>query len=556
MQTAADCIPPETLAHWQTIVDLMARLAQVRACLIRHRIGDDIAVAVASEPLNNPYHVGDRARLSDSGLYCERVIASGQLLHVVDATQSPEWCDNPDQRQHQFNAYLGVPIRLSTGEPFGTLCLLHDQAYPENRDITLLLEQMRNLIESQLALREQYWCAQQQALELHEAREAAEAADCAKSEFLSHMSHEIRTPLNIVLGMAQVLEFGTLNDDQRALVEHIRYAGQALLAILNDILDLARIEARQLRIETQCFQLEPLLTKLDGLIRHTATSKGLALHFDPVPPLARGPLYGDALRLEQILMNLLNNAIKFTDHGQVALHLQVLHHDAMTRRLRFEVEDSGIGIAPEILPRLFNPFTQADSSFTRRYGGSGLGLVICKRLVELMDGVIGVASQPNHGSRFWFELSFHTQAANERPPMSRLATAMPTTTERLHGLQLLVVDDSGMHRELLEYLLQREGAQVTLAADGQQAIMDLTAHPEQFDAILMDWHMPILDGLAATRLIRDQLGFSTLPIIALTAGVLTEQIAIAQAAGVNAVLPKPLELESLVACLLQHCAPH
>ena len=549
-------LSPETLTQWQEIVDLIARLARVRACLIMHVVDEDIEVYVSSQTPNTPYTVGDRERLIDSGLYCERVIATGAPLHVVDAAQSPEWRDNPDHRHHNLLAYLGFPIRLSTGRRFGTLCLLDDRPYPDADDMTVLMERMRDLIESHLDLRERLWREQRHAQELQQAREAAEAANRAKSEFLSHMSHEIRTPLNIVLGMAQVLEFDPLNADQRQMVQRIRQAGQSLLAIINDILDLSRIEAGQLRIDSRPFELDALLAKLDSMMRHSAESHGLSLRIEMLVPDSLRLLIGDALRLEQVLMNLLANAIKFTERGEIQLRIAVIETlaSASATRLRFEVRDTGIGIEPETLEQLFTPFTQADSSITRRFGGTGLGLAICKHLVELMGGTIGVESQVGRGSRFWFELTFDSPGAANRPKTPGVEQSMPATGMRLRGRHVLVVDDSGLNRDLLERALQRESAQVTLAADGQQAITYLKTHPNDFDAVLMDVRMPVMDGLTATRLIRTELRLVDLPIIALTAGTLVEDVEAARLAGVDDFLAKPLDLEQLVHCLLNQIA--
>jgi len=386
--------------------------------------------------------------------------------------------------------------------------------------------------------------------ELRQVYDAAEAANAAKSEFLAHMSHEIRTPMNAVLGLAQVLEREPLAANQREMVERIRTAGHSLLAILNDVLDLSKIEAGQLRLEPKPFELEQSLANVDSLMGQAARTKGLALRTEaPAAPL--GSLLGDGLRLEQVLFNLTGNAIKFTERGEVAVSVKVCDSDDSNVRLRFEVRDTGIGIAPEALARLFAPFTQADAGIGRRFGGTGLGLSICKRLVELMGGCIGADSQAGLGSTFWFEIPLARGGEIE----IKLPPVLPAGP-RLEGAHLLVVDDSAMNRDLVERALALEGATATLAADGQQAVQLLKTRPQGFDAVLMDVQMPVMDGLTATRLIRGDLGLPDLPIIAFTAGVRDEQQAAALAAGANDVLAKPMDLDQMAALLAKWVKPH
>jgi PAS domain S-box-containing protein len=387
--------------------------------------------------------------------------------------------------------------------------------------------------------------------ELRQVYDAAEAANAAKSEFLAHMSHEIRTPMNAVLGLAQVLERESLGDKQRDMVQRIRQAGQSLLTILNDVLDLSKIEAGQLRIESRAFDLPRLLANLDSLMGQAARDKGITLRV-VTPALPPGTLSGDGLRLEQVLLNLIGNAIKFTERGEVALVVSPCESSTDSLRLRFEVRDTGIGIAPAALAGLFAPFTQADAGISRRYGGTGLGLSICKRLVELMGGVIGVESQPGLGSTFWFELPF--QRGAQAQAEATTAPALPSGP-RLGGAHVLVVDDSAMNRDLVERALALEGAITTLAADGQQAVQLLESRPDAFDAVLMDVQMPVMDGLSAIRIIRGRLGLTALPVIAFTAGVRDEQQAAARDAGADDILPKPMDLDEMVALLARWIRP-
>ncbi len=378
---------------------------------------------------------------------------------------------------------------------------------------------------------------------------ALAAASAAKSEFLAHMSHEIRTPMNGMLGLAQLLEREPLSQDQLTVVRRLRQAGQSLLGILNDILDFSKIEAGQLRLDSRPFDLGPMLAQVGSLLGVNAHEKGLVLHIGEAPPVT-GALVGDALRLEQVLMNLVGNAIKFTESGEVEVRVETREVTTSHVRLRFEVRDTGIGITPQQAASLFTPFTQADDAITRRFGGTGLGLSICKRLVELMQGEIGVESAEGVGSTFWFEVLLK-RSGEEREAALAPEPATCELSERLSGLRCLVVDDSRMNRDVVQRMLIREGAQAVLAADGQQALQYLSAQNAAFDVVLMDVQMPVMDGLAATRAIREKLGLVDLPIVALTAGVLSEQRRQVLDAGANDFLAKPVDLDELIAVLLR-----
>jgi len=319
-------------------------------------------------------------------------------------------------------------------------------------------------------------------------------ASRTKGEFLANMSHEIRTPMNAILGLTQILEREPLAPDQQDLLHKISEAGTALLRIINDILDFSKIEAGQFQIDAAPFTLATVLTHMGDLLTVTARHKDLTLSIQGSDAIAE-PLVGDALRIEQVLTNLIGNAIKFTAQGRVDVAVTPLEITGRTVRLRFTVTDTGVGITPEQREKLFQPFSQGDASTTRRFGGTGLGLSICKRLVELMGGTIGVATTPGEGSTFWFELPL--RRTTETP-----VQAAPAITEqgpRLTGLRVLAVDDVRMNLFMLQRALQLEGAAVTLAADGQQALDTLRASPRAFDVVLMDIQMPVMDGLTATR---------------------------------------------------------
>lgn len=385
------------------------------------------------------------------------------------------------------------------------------------------------------------------------AKQAAESANAAKSQFLAHMSHELRTPMNAILGFAQILERDELHPDQLEMVGMIREAGNSLLHIINDILDLSKLEAGQLALEEKPFCLSAVLERVREFYRHGAENKGLTLRFDPLPESMRG-LQGDIHRLEQVLTNLVGNAIKFTAQGEISVRVTPLAMTESTARLRFEIKDTGIGIDEMTLARLFQPFSQGDSSITRRYGGTGLGLSISKQLVEQMGGEIGVSSQKGQGATFWFEIPF--KCAPKAPLLKSDEVPRATSTEKpkLMGLRVLAVDDSAMNLRMLERILILQGALVTLASDGQEALDKLRAGPKSFDVVLMDIQMPVMDGISTTREIRRDSELSKLPIIALTAGVLPEEREAAISAGMNDFLAKPLDLGQMNKVLSQYVA--
>ncbi|WP_223296735.1 response regulator [Thiorhodovibrio frisius] len=388
--------------------------------------------------------------------------------------------------------------------------------------------------------------------ELNQAREEARQAAQIKSQFLANMSHEIRTPLSAMLGLAQLLEGEALSAEQHHQVQQMRTAGRSLNALVNDILDLSKLEAGQLRLTARTFSPVVLLAQVASLMGQQARAKGLAFQLDTPSGLAAW-LRGDALRLEQILVNLVSNAVKFTERGEVCVKVSQEDIDTRTVRLRLDVQDTGIGISPEHLATLGTAFTQADESITRRFGGTGLGLAISKQLVEQMDGTLDVDSTLGVGSHFWFELPFE-RVSPEEAPAEKIKDTQQPSGPRLTGLHCLVADDCPMNREMVERALRREGARVTLVTDGQQALDWLHAHPQGVDALLMDIRMPVMDGLAATRALRRDFGLTDLPVIAFSAGVLTEHRQQAEEAGFSDFLAKPVDLEDLVSILRRWCA--
>jgi len=377
---------------------------------------------------------------------------------------------------------------------------------------------------------------------LGEATHAAEEANSAKTVFLATMSHEIRTPMSAVIGLTYLLGQTKLDSDQAAYLEKINIASDALLSVINDVLDLSKIEAGELVVESAVFSPRDLLTGMADVMRIQADSKGIGFKLN-IPADLPAALTGDAARLKQILTNLVSNAIKFTDHGSVELSVRRMAAKAMKEALCFIVSDSGIGIAPEARARLFKPFAQADASITRRYGGTGLGLSIVKRLAQLLGGEVVVTSMLGLGSQFTVMLEFDAVRASS----AEVQTAPAGLDDcSLDGVRVLVVDDSDINLEVAKRILELKGARVGLAVNGQAAFLCLQAEPDAFDVVLMDVQMPLMDGLTATRLIRGELGLADLPIIALTAGALSSERPKVIAAGMNDFITKPFEPRELV----------
>ena len=380
-----------------------------------------------------------------------------------------------------------------------------------------------------------------QARSMAQARDRAEAGDRAKSEFIANMSHEIRTPLNGVLGMAQVMETHELSAPQRDRLRVMRESGAALLTLLNELLDFAKIEAGRLEVESAAFDLDRLVSEVVATFEGMAGAKGLALSV-AVSPAARGAWVGDALRIRQVLSNLVSNAVKFTERGGVTLDVT-----AEDGTLRFRVTDTGIGLASAQIPGLFDKFIQADASTTRRYGGTGLGLSIVRALVELMGGEVSAESRPGEGACFTVVLRL-ARAAEAGVAAGAEAVAQPVAGGR--ALRVLAAEDNPTNRLVLAALLEPLGAELTLVGDGREAVEAYAAGG--FDVVLMDVQMPEMNGVDATRAIRAMEacdGRDPTPVLALTANVMSHQLESYRAAGMDGHIAKPVEVAGLYAAL-------
>ncbi len=577
------------LDRWQSIVNLLAEFSKVPAALIM-RVGDGlIEVFRRSASKGNPYHLGATEHFHlNCGLYCEHVIRTNKKLLVPNALEDPDWKENPDVPLNMIS-YLGFPILFPDATPFGTICVLDSKYNTYSSKIESLMLQFRDIIEFQLAqlcqcrdletelesnriighlnmdlpfvspvnpqdrlqnltrslvqanqqLKNEIQMRIQVERELKRTQQEAIAASRAKSEFLANMSHEIRTPLNGIIGMLRLLQDTDLDAVQQKYTGHTVQAARRLTNLLSDILDLSRVEAGKLAIRTSSMSIRDCLSSVETMFKPAAMEKNVQIYLRISPDIPDTVL-GDATRVQQILSNILGNAVKFTDKGfiEITVHPLPLQKEGEIRIL-FSFADTGIGISEDKLESIFNAFEQQATGYRRNNQGAGLGLAICKKLLDLMGGNVSVESTEGIGSTFHCCLPFQVDDAPLKDaPCVRYSPNSKSS--------ILLVEDDELSQFIVKRYVQSMNLNIEVVNDGKEALDVLSQRT--FDLVLMDIQMPNLDGIEATQAIRQGKAGkknALVPIIALTAFAMRGDREKALAAGFNGHIAKPIDREEL-----------